>query len=66
MAETFREFFKRQHGFEFPAQQGELTKVVMDRMVGSMADWMDELAKRIAPEGPSPSGTDLMKDPWGQ
>lgn len=50
MTETFREFFKRKHGFPYPTKGDELAETVLKRMAETVADWMDELAKRIAPE----------------
>ncbi len=44
MNETFREFFKRKHGFEFPTYGGETTEVVQKRIAQATADWMDEIA----------------------
>jgi hypothetical protein len=49
---TFREFFKQKHGFDFPTRGGEEMQTVLHRMAETMADWMDELAKRAsAPPG---------------
>lgn len=45
--ETFREFFKRRNLLPFPAIPGEMTEAVMKRMAETMADWMDELARRL-------------------
>lgn len=47
MAETFREFFQRRNRAKFPSGGGETTEVVLKRLAETLADWADELAKRV-------------------
>lgn len=47
MNETFRDFFKRKYGFDYPTIGGEMTQTVLHRIAEATADWMDELATRI-------------------
>lgn len=47
MNETFREFFERRNNMPFPTKGGELAETVFQRLAETMADWMDELARRV-------------------
>jgi broad specificity phosphatase PhoE len=49
MAESFREFFARRNRMDFPTKGGETTQAVLERLAETLADWADELAKRVAP-----------------
>lgn len=43
----FREFFEKKHGFALPLPDREGIFDVLHRLVDTMADWMDELAKSV-------------------
>lgn len=46
MSETFREFFKRRNTFEWGDIRHEEATRALYVMTETMADWMDELARR--------------------
>lgn len=45
--ETFRMFFRRRHGFEYPTRGGETAEAVLNRLADALADWADELARGV-------------------
>ena len=50
MTETFREFFVRRNAVPFPTPGGELMTTVLNRLADTLADWVDEIARRAEQE----------------
>lgn len=48
MAETFREYFRRRYGFEYPAPSAETPWPVLKAMAKANIDWGDVLKLRYA------------------
>ena len=47
--QDFRDFFKRRNGINYPSVDGEDMIVIVSRIIDTMSDWVDELAKRVVP-----------------
>ena len=46
--ESFRAFYKRTTGYDYPGEDRESVHLVMKRVAEALADWADELARRKA------------------
>lgn len=58
--ETFRQFYERTTGHEWPGHRGEMFYDVVKRVMNAVADWCDELAKKPRP---LPEGSDFGEHP---